>query len=551
MLPTKILKLRLARIAKGKDHLSTQDKLMLVTMESPDLSANFLLRLFKLSLPKQWQFQHATEEDILYSSQLIQLIEDELIAAYDFHARKHAWYEQCLAYRLKFLNIQPTPSQINFYVRQLDKCLDQQPKIDLLAQFQQHYPSPQYALALAKAYAGAQQYTAAIQYYEWTFEQQKQRNETAFYAYIECLLSRHQPEYKTNISDLEYAIDLLIKFKQPIDEKNYQNTLAQAITLALPASIVKTRAIETHLFTDMGRGLNLLGKSLFKGRDYYIPYHKEVIASAPTLLSNTIILEHLIHSQQMQHALQRLLNSEQNLNEQVLPAQLLKAFWQAIQQDPEILKLLAQPSQPHALIHHLQQVKLVEEKPSDLEQIQMILDQGLTGYLGELRPDKQHPKRTNLYEQRDAIVAEMVAFAVWFQQHVLKSERQQQNLHFQQIQALMTAPMAEVSLSSGIFAYQFEQQQRVQDLFDWMQQKLEKSNQYDHVQAAWVALRESVHFNMDGLQQRIEQIQAKLQHYKLLRDMQCQAEPEMSKQEGITDQENPEFQASQPVSGNT
>lgn len=45
MLSTKILKLRLSRIAKGKEHLSTQDKLMLVSMESPDLSANFFLKL--------------------------------------------------------------------------------------------------------------------------------------------------------------------------------------------------------------------------------------------------------------------------------------------------------------------------------------------------------------------------------------------------------------------------------------------------------------------------------------------------------------------------
>ena len=65
MLPTKLLKLRLARIEKGEGHLSTQDKPMLVSMESPELSANFFLRLFKVSLPKQWKFQHETDEDIL------------------------------------------------------------------------------------------------------------------------------------------------------------------------------------------------------------------------------------------------------------------------------------------------------------------------------------------------------------------------------------------------------------------------------------------------------------------------------------------------------
>ena len=137
MLPTKLLKLRLSRIAKGKEHLSTQDKLMLVSMESPDLSANFFLRLFKMSLPKEWKFRHETEEDILYSTQLIQLVEDEFIPAYETHARKYAWYEQCLMYRLNFITPQPTQQQINLYLRQLDLCLDQQPKLDLLHHFQQ------------------------------------------------------------------------------------------------------------------------------------------------------------------------------------------------------------------------------------------------------------------------------------------------------------------------------------------------------------------------------------------------------------------------------
>ena len=176
MLPTKILKLRLSRIQKGKEHLSTQDKLMLVSMESPDLSAHFLLRLFKVSLPKHWKFKHENDEDILYSTELIQLIEDELLAAYEFHARKYAWYEQCLMYRLNFIVTQPTQQQMNGYLRQLDRCLDQQPKIELLNYFQQHYPTAQHAIALAKAYAGAAKYDQAIEWYEWAAQQSTQRN---------------------------------------------------------------------------------------------------------------------------------------------------------------------------------------------------------------------------------------------------------------------------------------------------------------------------------------------------------------------------------------
>ena len=91
MLPTPLLKLRLSRIHKGKESISTQDKLMLVTMQQPDLSANFILRMFKISLPKQWTFQHETELDRVYAVQLIDLIEKDLIPAYVAHASKHAW----------------------------------------------------------------------------------------------------------------------------------------------------------------------------------------------------------------------------------------------------------------------------------------------------------------------------------------------------------------------------------------------------------------------------------------------------------------------------
>ena len=202
MLPTKILKLRLSRIQKGKEHLSTQDKLMLVSMESPDLSANFLLRLFKMSLPKQWKFHSETEEDVLYTRQLIQLIENEFIPAYEFHARKHAWYEQCLEYQLNFLVTEPNQQQINHYLRQLDQCLDQQPKLDLLRYFYQQYPTVQHATALAKSYAGAAEYSKAIELYEWAAQQSTQRNEVAFYSYIECLIQRNQSEYKKGISDV-------------------------------------------------------------------------------------------------------------------------------------------------------------------------------------------------------------------------------------------------------------------------------------------------------------------------------------------------------------
>ncbi|RZF56890.1 hypothetical protein EXE30_01145 [Acinetobacter halotolerans] len=520
MLPTKILKLRLARIAKGKSHLSTQDKLMLVSMDSPDLSANFFLRLFKVSLPKQWKFKHETDEDILYTTQLIQLIENELIPAYEFHARKYAWYEQCVMYQLNYVVQQPTSQQINGYVRQLESCLDQQPKIDLLSYFQQHDPSAAHAIALAKAYAGAGQYSQAIEQYEWAAQHSPQRNEVAFYAYIDCLLHRNQPNYQPDVSDAEYAIALLCQYRQAIDQKTYSKILHNAVSTLLPREILQTRGSETNILMDVGRGLNSLGKSLggiLGGREFQIPYSKEVIASAPQLLTDAVVLESLVQSSSMQHALQRKVTLTKDGIEPQSAESLLINLWRSIQNNVDILTLLLEQEQHEQLIHRLTQPILVDRKKLDLGGIHTILEHGLMHYLGDIRLDKQHAERNSLYEQRDVIVAEMTALAVWFQQGILNSYLQQQSHQLQQIKTLLYSQFDEMALSSGLFAYQFEIQKRVHDLSNWLQRKLEKGNDFDKMQAAWVTLRELSHFDSDEGQDKINQIQQNLEKYKMMR----------------------------------
>ncbi|MFW2152031.1 hypothetical protein [Acinetobacter gyllenbergii] len=520
MLSTKILKLRLSRIQKGKEHLSSQDKLMLVTMQSPDLSAHFLLRLFKVTLPKQWQFRHENDEDLLYASQLIELIEGELLSAYESHARKYAWYEQCLVYRLNFIETQPNQQHINGYLRQLDRCLDQQPKIDLLHYFQRHYPSAQHAIALAKAYAGAAQYSQAIEYYEWAAQQSPQRNETAFYAYIDCLLSRNQPEYLSQLSDVEYALHLLLHHLKPIDQKNQAQRLQRAVSLLLPESILRTRASNTNLLADMGRGLNSLGKSLngiFGAKPSHIPYSRDVIATAPQLLTAQRVLTSLVQQNTMQAAWQRFLEQGTSSTEQVdLP---LTCLWQAIQQNAEILCLLRQPVQYEVLLTQLTPIESKSNYDFDLGHIQIILQQGLMAYLGDIRLNKQHPERNALYEQRDVVVQDMIAFAVWFNQEVLAAYLQQQSQQFEQVRNGLR--LLDVSaLSSGLFALQFEMQKRVQDLADWMALKLVKGSEFEQMQAAWVALRELPNFGIG--QEKVQQLESALAHYKALRFSQMQ-----------------------------
>lgn len=521
MLVTKILKLRLSRIQKGKEHLSTQDKLMLVTMESPDLSANFLLRLFKVSLPKQWKFKHADDEDIHYSKQLIELIETDFIPAYEFHARKYAWYEQCLMYQLNFVVLQPSQQQINGYLRQLDKCLDQQPKIELLHHFQQQYPSAQHANALAKSYAGASEYTKAIEWYEWAAQQPTQVNEVAFFGYIESLIHRDQLEYKPQISDVEYAIHLLIQYLKPIDQKAYAKLLQASVKSLLPESILKTRAVQTNILADVGRGLNSLGKSLnhiLKVKQFDLPFSKEVIANAPQLLHSEIILEHLAQNEAIRTAVQALLkNNELTAAIEFEPA--LQQFWLSVQTEPELLKRLITPSQSKAWFETLPNTHFQTKKPLNLAQFQLILEHGLLNYLGEESLDKFHAERNMLYAQRDMVVTEMTAFASWFYQECLQPYLYQQTALFQQMK-LILFQSDNIAFTSQLFIYQYEIQQRAQDLSNWMKIKLEKGNDFDRVNAAWVALREVAGFESEIAQDKINALQNTLMQYKTIRNNQ-------------------------------
>ncbi|MGN5764676.1 hypothetical protein ACNQO6_10015 [Acinetobacter calcoaceticus] len=523
MLPTKILKLRLSRIQKGKQYLSTQDQLMLVTSENPDLSANFLLRLFKLTLPKQWQFHHENDEDILYATQLIQLIEDEFIAAYSTHARKYGWYEQCLMYQLNFVVPQPTQQQINSYLRQLEQCLDQPPKIELLHYFQHYSPCALHANALAKAYAGAGQYTQAMTYFEWAAQHATQFNEVAFYAYIECLLKRNQPEYQPQVSDIEYAIDLLVRYQKPIDQKAYRNILQQAVSRLLPKDILQSRATKTRMMADAGRSLNALGKtlnSLWGGREHHLPFSREVIASAPQLLTEQSMVEGLAQAKSMQHALQQCFEKQAH-HPFINDSSLLQSLWQALQHDPAILELLVQPAQYDQLMEWLQQRTSQRKDSTRSENIQLILQQGLMAYLGEVRLDKQHPERDALYAQYDRVVTEMTAFAEWFYRQILLPYLEQQTQLLQQVHRL-AMQLDETALSSGLFALQFEMQQRVQDLANWMQYKLEMGHTFEHVQVAWVALRELPNFEQPLAHQKVQRIELALEQYKVIRLSQIQ-----------------------------
>lgn len=197
----------------------------------------------------------------------------------------------------------------------------------------------------------------------------------------------------------------------------------------------------------------------------------------------------------------------------------LACLWQTIQQNAEILRLLQQPVHYEELLTQLTPIESKPKPDFDLGHIQMILEQGLMAYLGDIRLNKQHPERSVLYVQRDMVVQDMVAFAVWFNQEVLAPYLQQQRQQFEQVRNGLRLLDAS-ALSSGLFALQFEMQKCGQDLSDWMTLKLLKGSEFEQMQAAWVALRELPNFGIG--QEKVQQLESALAQYKALRWSQMQ-----------------------------
>lgn len=301
---------------------------------------------------------------------------------------------------------------------------------------------------------------------------------------------QRQQQYRADVSDVAYAIDLLCRYKKPIDQKAYRKTIQNAVTAFLPPATLQSRAVETHVLADVGRSLNAIGKSMggiFGSKNVDIPYSQQVIESAPKLLMDSHIVESLIQSDLMQAAMQRLCGSSSI--EQTVSTHLLGNLWLLLSQNNQALSLVTQSLQSNQLHELLNDHQLKTTSSLELGDIQTILDQGLVAYLGDARLDKHHPERSILYAQRDELVAEMIGLAIWFQQTILYPFADQQARQLQEMQKHLGEQLNDMTLSSGLFAYQYEKQQRAQDLCVWLQRKLDKGTEFEKIQAAWVSLK--------------------------------------------------------------
>jgi len=311
----KLLSLRLDRIRLEKNSLSVEDMLMLVTQDSPNLSSGFFSRLFNVSVPDKWQFYIDSSEEIDISLRFISLIEQVFIPHYSGYAKRYAWTEQCVLFKLKHQATVDFDAIVNQQLQQVVDSTNQQLSREILKLLFERAPSGLTHRTLAQAYKRGQFYTDAISLFERYFEEYS-FDEGFYFEYLECLLLRKNTYYNKAIgtfSDVEYALHLVVSMEKAKDEQRRQAIGQRAVEMLLPPELLKSRGEDTNVLADVGRAINSFGKFIGKemgGADADIPYSKGVIASAPKLLNNPEIVSYLDRHESAKAELEKVLKDK-------------------------------------------------------------------------------------------------------------------------------------------------------------------------------------------------------------------------------------------------
>lgn len=302
MLETVVLFERITKVEQQRRILTTEDKLNLLTQQNAKSSKGFFTTKSSLIPLKDWHFPCRDQVEIEYSKRLIDIIIDDLTPAYLDHATNYYWYEQCLRFLLKYSEQDITQNHIARYIKKLKECKNNSLKTELLRKFQILNPCVSNSLSLAKDLQNNQLWSGAIQEYQWLLLQDYKCTSEDFFDFSECLIFRNS-QYDGECTDAQMALSILINISS--NQQRHESLIDQAVTLILPKDIIIKRGTDTHLFSDIGRGLNHFGKSLggtLGGRESEIPYSECIIASAPTLLKNDEIAQNLDNDRKLQYS---------------------------------------------------------------------------------------------------------------------------------------------------------------------------------------------------------------------------------------------------------
>lgn len=310
-----LLKLRLQRIERDIKKLTPEDILMLVTEDEPNLNSGFFSRLFTVNVPNKWEFYICSTQEISISINFASLIETVFIPYYAGYAKRYAWMEQCILFRLKHQSTVNLNQIVNKHLTLIENSENLQLSREISLILYERQPNALTLKTLARVYKKSNFHTDAIHKFEQYFEQYSCKEED-YFDYLECLVARKNIVYKQEkgeFSDLQYALFLMCRMEEFENKARQQALFDHVIVKLLPKEILKTRGESTNIFADMGRGLNQMSKGLgglFGGRESEIPHSKGIISSAPQLLKNPQIVEYLNQHQDAQKVLKKFLSDK-------------------------------------------------------------------------------------------------------------------------------------------------------------------------------------------------------------------------------------------------
>ncbi len=265
---------------------------------------------------------------------------DSLIQQID---QKQHWYEQWLIFKLAQQSL--AQSQLMMIANKLSKRPTSIYHPHLLQQIANIAPCFDSVLILANFYFQQQKYDDALSSYQTllhTYCPTLERYQTALLGVLRTLLAR-QKQYSLNISDVEYALNILLAIaKHQIWNSEFEQLSQQANEKVLAESLKQGRAKATGTLSSWGRGIRLFGENLGKklgGRESTLPYSKDVIESAPVLLTGLEIEKNLNTHRQLNHSISQLLKQKLPQHEAAITALGLTAgsLWTYSQIDPTVL----------------------------------------------------------------------------------------------------------------------------------------------------------------------------------------------------------------------
>lgn len=309
MLDKVVLFERIAKVEQQRRILTIEDKLSLLTQHNSKSTKGFLTTKSSLIPPKDWNFPNWDQVEIEYSKRLIVIIIDDLTPAYVDYAKNNYWYEQCLRFLLKYSEQDITQDHIVRYIEKLKQCKNNSLKTELLRKFQILNPCIFNSLSLVKDLQNNQLWSDAIREYQWLLLQDYKCTSDDLFDFSKCLLSRNS-QYDGECTDAQMALSILINISS--NQQCHESLVDQAVTLILPKEIIEKRGENSHLFFEIGRGLNNFGHSLggtFGGRESEIPYSAHIIDSAPKLLKNGEIAQNLDNNRILQYSLDKIFSN--------------------------------------------------------------------------------------------------------------------------------------------------------------------------------------------------------------------------------------------------